>query len=100
MGSFTALPHTLAPGLKIFRSRPEKSDFRLGISTSAFFFVAAHFAKGTDLRAPTTVQMDRRIQETLSATIDLRLEKKMRGKWVEVFSGTGNYAGLEQVGDL
>jgi hypothetical protein len=44
--------------------------------------------------------MDRRIQETLSATIDLRLEKKMRGKWVEVFSGTGNYAGLEQVGDL
>ena len=42
--------------------------------------VTAHSAQGVDLRAPTTRQMDRRIQETLSAAIDLRFEKKMGGR--------------------
>ena len=32
-------------------------------------FVTAHSAQGVDLRAPTTRQMDRRIQETLSASM-------------------------------
>jgi len=62
--------------------------------------VTAHSAQGVDLRAPTTRQMDRRIQETLSATIDLRLEQKVKGKWIEIFSDTGYYAGLERVGDI
>jgi hypothetical protein len=44
--------------------------------------------------------MDRRIQETLSAAIDLRFERIVRGKWIEVFSGTGHYAGLERVGEI
>ena len=62
--------------------------------------VTAHSAQGVDLRAPTTRQMDRRIQETLSATIDLRFEQRIHGAWTEVFSGTGKYAGLERVGRL
>ncbi len=63
-------------------------------------YVNAHSAQGVDLRAPTTRQMDRRIQETLSATIDLRFEQRLHGAWTEVFSGTGKYAGLERVGRL
>ncbi|MDK2981369.1 MAG: tocopherol cyclase [Chloroflexota bacterium] len=62
--------------------------------------VTAHSAVGVDLRAPTLRQMDRRIQETLSAVIDLRFEQKVRGRWMEVFSGSGRYAGLERVGEL
>ena len=63
-------------------------------------YVTAHSAQGADLRAPTVRQMDRRIQETLSASIDLRFEQKIHGVWTEVFSGTGHYAGLERVGEL
>ena len=43
--------------------------------------------------------MDRRIMETLSAEIDVRFEIKNNGKWDAIFSGRGNFAGLEVVGD-
>jgi tocopherol cyclase len=62
--------------------------------------VIAHRAQGLTLKAPTLVQMDRRIMETLSAAIDIRFERKERGQWIEVFSGSGEYAGLELVGEL
>lgn len=61
--------------------------------------VTAHRAQGFSLQAPTTIQMDRRIMETLSAELDVTFERKQAGTWQQVFSGTGRYAGLEVVGD-
>ena len=61
--------------------------------------ITAHRAQGFALQAPTTSQMDRRIMESLSASIDVVFERIVKGKWAHVFSGTGKYAGLEIVGD-
>ena len=62
--------------------------------------VSAKRAQGITLQAPTIAQMDRRIMETLSAEIDIQFLEKRNRKWIEVFSGTGKYAGLEVVGTL
>ena len=56
--------------------------------------------QGGVLQAPTTSQMDRRIMESLSARVMLTFSEKSNGRWIEKFSGTGNHAGLEVVGDL
>jgi len=61
--------------------------------------VTAHRAQGSNLQAPTTFQMDRRIMETLSAGIDVVFEKKSNHNWKQVFTGNGRFAGLELVGD-
>jgi hypothetical protein len=55
---------------------------------------------GSVLQAPTTLQMDRRIMETLSARIDVTFSERVDGRWVQRFSGQGKHAGLEVVGDL
>ena len=62
--------------------------------------ITAHRARGFNLQAPTTIQMDRRIMETLSAEVEVVFSHRMDGRWVEVFSGKGKYAGLEAVGDI
>ena len=61
--------------------------------------VTARRAGGYQLQAPTVLQMDRRIMETLSADIDITFEKKNNQIWQPVFSGQGQFAGLEVVGD-
>jgi hypothetical protein len=53
--------------------------------------------EGGLLHAPTTVEMDRRIIETLNAQFEVRLED-LEGQ--VIFEGTGQHAGLETVGDL
>jgi len=53
--------------------------------------------EGGLFQAPTTTEMDRRIIETLDAQLNVRFET-LAGQ--EIFSGTGQYAGLETVGDL
>ncbi len=54
-------------------------------------------AGGGLLQAPTHTEMDRRIIETLNATIRVRLEN-LSGE--VLYAGTGRHAGLETVGDL
>lgn len=53
--------------------------------------------EGGLLQAPTSVEMDRRIIETLNAQLEVQLED-LGGR--VLFSGTGQHAGLETVGDL
>jgi len=53
--------------------------------------------EGGLLQAPTTVEMDRRIIETLNAQLEIQLED-LEGRLL--YSGTGRHAGLETVGDL
>lgn len=53
--------------------------------------------EGELLQAPTTVEMDRRISETLNAELEVRLED-LDGQ--TLYTGTGRHAGLETVGDL
>jgi hypothetical protein len=53
--------------------------------------------QGGLLRGPTPLDMGARVMETLSASIDVRLET-LQGD--VVFEGTGENAGLEVVGDL
>lgn len=55
-------------------------------------------AEGGLLHAPTPEGMGRRIAETLSASIHLRLINLKSGD--VKFDGVGEYAGLEAVGDL
>ena len=56
----------------------------------------AHRAQGGLLRGPTPEDMGKRVMETLSASIDVRLET-LQG--TVLFEGTGENAGLEVVGD-
>jgi len=53
--------------------------------------------KGGLLQAPTSVEMDRRIIETLNARIEIQLEDKLGQV---IYKGIGSHAGLETVGDL
>ncbi len=83
-------------------SRPSLSDNAVQFTLadrSKRLTITAHRAQGFVLQAPTTSQMDRRIMESLSASIDVIFERKDKGEWAQVFSGTGKYAGLEIVGD-
>jgi len=57
----------------------------------------ARRAEGGVLRGPTPLDMGARVMETLSASIDVKLET-LQGDLV--FEGTGENAGLEVVGDL
>ncbi len=59
--------------------------------------IYAERVEGGLLQAPTKVEMNRRIMETLDARITVRLDTLM-GK--SLFEGTGVNAGLETVGDL
>ena len=56
----------------------------------------ARRAQGGLLRGPTPLDMGGRVMETLSASIDVRLETL---KGAVLFEGTGEHAGLEVVGD-
>ena len=62
--------------------------------------IQARRVEGGLLKAPTLIQMDRRISETLSSEIDVRLSVRQRGIWQKVFEDSGSYAGLEVVGNL
>lgn len=54
-------------------------------------------APGGVLLGPTTIEMGKRVEETLDATVSLRLTEKS-GQLL--FEGLGKYAGLEVNGDL
>lgn len=54
-------------------------------------------AEGGLLQAPTLVEMDRRIIETLNASLEIQFED-LAGK--VLYRGIGQHAGLETVGDL
>jgi hypothetical protein len=56
--------------------------------------------EGGLLQAPTPEDMGRRIVETLSAEVGVRLSAAVDGSWREVFAGSGKHGGLEAVGDL
>ena len=60
--------------------------------------IEATRAEGGLLHAPTPSGMGRRIAETLSAEIGVRLVERPSGRLV--FEGMGRHAGLEAVGDL
>jgi tocopherol cyclase len=57
-------------------------------------------ADGGLIRAPTTIDMGRRIAETLSARVEIALYALAGGRLRPLFQGTGRHAGLEAVGDL
>lgn len=60
--------------------------------------LVAHAAAGAELRSPRRAVMDRRIHETLKATVDVTLTT-LAGN-VVIFDETGQHAGLEIVGKL
>lgn len=57
----------------------------------------AHKAKGGLILGPTRVDMGKRVNETLRATVDVRL-RRIDG--AEIFNGRGMHAGLEVQGDI
>jgi hypothetical protein len=57
-------------------------------------------SEGSLLRAPTPVDMSRRIPETLNGTIDVSLYAVGDGRSRVMFRDTGRHAGLEVVGDV
>jgi hypothetical protein len=56
--------------------------------------------EGGLLQAPTTVDMGRRIAESLSAKVIVALYSLEGGKACLLYDGCGQHAGLETVGDL
>ncbi len=57
-------------------------------------------AEGSLLQAPTKLDMDRRIAETLDARVETALYAVEDGRSRVIFEGTGRHAGLEAAGDL
>ena len=91
---------TTYTGAKISHLSVSENSIQFGLwDKTKRLMVTAYRAQGFKLQAPTTAQMDRRIMETLSATIDITFEKKNKNGWNEIFSGKGRFAGLEVVGD-
>jgi tocopherol cyclase len=72
----------------VIRSRSQRLEMR------------AIRAEGGLIQAPTTVDMGRRIGETLSARVETVLYTLEGGRPRRIFQGTGRHAGLEAVGDL
>jgi hypothetical protein len=62
--------------------------------------VTAVRAESGILRAPTLSQMDRRITETLSAQVHVKLTRRQGSRWLVEFDDTGLHAGLEVNGKL
>jgi len=62
--------------------------------------LTARRVQGGLLQAPTVTQMDRRIMETISAQVDVKLLRRKGKAWNSVFEGTGKCAGLEVTGRL
>ena len=62
--------------------------------------VTASRPDGGILRAPTLTQMDRRITETLSAQVQVKLSHRQGSRWPVDFDDTGRHAGLEVNGKL
>ena len=62
--------------------------------------VTASRPDGGILRAPTLAQMDRRITETLSAQVQVKLSHRQGSRWPVDFDDTGLHAGLEVNGKL
>lgn len=60
--------------------------------------LTAHRQAGADLRGPSRVAMDRRVPETLQATVGVTLTALANGR--VLFDETGRNAGLEVVGDI
>jgi hypothetical protein len=72
-----------------FRWTVKDSRYRLETNTSR--------AGGGLLRGPNTIEMGKRINETMSSQVEVRLST-LSGE--TIFSGVGRYAGLEAHGDL
>jgi tocopherol cyclase len=66
-------------------------------NTSHRLWIRALRGEGGLLKAPSLIEMDRRIMETLNASIEIQFET-LSGKIL--YKGTGDQAGLETVGDL
>ncbi len=65
--------------------------------------MAATRAEGGLLHAPTAVDMGRRVAETLTATVEVRLTevpRKGHPNGRTLFQGTGRHAGMEAAGNL
>ncbi len=60
--------------------------------------LVAHAAAGAELRSPRRAVMERRIHETVKASVDVTLTTLVGG--AVIFSETGQHAGLEIVGEL
>lgn len=67
-------------------------QFRLAIFASK--------SEGGLLHAPTTMEMDRRISETLTASVDVKLTRLDARERVTIYEGIGKHAGMETNGDL
>jgi tocopherol cyclase len=62
--------------------------------------IIARRAGGGILRAPTVIEMDRRISETLNARIEVHLFALQKDEPLPLFGDVGTTAGLEAVGDM
>ncbi len=62
--------------------------------------ILAKRISGGFLQAPTVFQMDRRITESISAEVEVRLSIYDGGVWKNILTSKGKHAGLEIVGDL
>ncbi len=85
-------------GGKIEALELEDETFRLAVRNRIHRLkIEATRTEGGLLHAPTMVEMDRRILESLNATLKISFES-LSGE--TLFEGTGKYAGLETVGDM
>jgi tocopherol cyclase len=62
--------------------------------------MVARRVEGGILRAPSIIEMDRRIAETLNSSVEVRLFHRHGGHLRPLFEDTGRSAGLEAVGEM
>ena len=85
-------------GSKIDSLKVQDADLNLVLHNRTHrLSIQASRKKGVILQAPTTIEMDRRIIETLDAHFDIRFET-IGGELI--YEGSGYHAGLEVMGDI
>lgn len=83
---------------KVDEVRIEDSEIYISVHNQSHrLSIRAKRKRGVILQAPTSIEMDRRIIETLDARLEIQLET-LEGRLI--FEGVGLHAGLEAVGDL
>lgn len=88
-------------GSKISGLKVDSGHIELSIEhKDAKLDIIAQRKEGVDLPAPALGEMTAKVNETLSALIEIKLYQKNKGKTEVIYSGTGANAGLEFVGNI
>jgi hypothetical protein len=94
-------PFTTYNGAKVNSLSVTEGRIAISVENNGYYLdIEADRAEGVDLPAPLLGEMTAKVNESLRASINVRLYKKTSNGRSPIFSGTGRNSGLEFVGNV